>query len=317
MVAFYPPVSAYGRVPFEPHRSPHTQMSPTAWFLYAVTVLIWGSTWLGITFQLGKVDPLVSVIYRFALATLALFAWCRFKRAPLALSLREHVWIALQGSCLFALNYWLIYHAELYLTSGIVAVLFATLSFMNMLNGRIFFGRALSARMAGGALFGVAGVGILFWPEVQHLSLEDRAVKGAMLALASTYIASLGNVVAGHNARFRWPVITGNAWGMFYGTLLLLGIALVKGVDFHYPTELSYTLSLMYLALFGSVFAFGAYLRLIALIGPDRAGYSSTVTPVVALLMSTAFEGYHWGTPAIAGLLLILIGNVLVLRGRR
>ena len=291
-------------------------MSPTAWFLYAVTVLIWGSTWLGITFQLGSVDPLVSVIYRFALATLALFAWCGFKRAPLSLSLSQHGWIALQGSCLFALNYWLIYHAELYLTSGIVAVLFATLAFMNMVNGRIFFGRPLSARMAGGALLGVAGVGVLFWPEVQHLSIEDRAVKGALFALASTYIASLGNVVAGHNARFRLPVITGNAWGMLYGTLLLLGIALVKDVSWGYPQQLSYTLSLLYLSLFGSVFAFGAYLRLIALIGPDRAGYSSTVTPVVALLMSTAFEGYQWGSAALAGLVLIVIGNVLVLRRR-
>lgn len=292
-------------------------MSPTAWFLYAITVLIWGSTWIGITFQLGAVDPLVSVIYRFALATAVLFAWCRFKRAPLSLSLGQHAWIALQGACLFALNYWLIYHAELYLTSGIVAVLFATLAFMNMINGRIFFGRPLSGRMMGGALLGVAGVGVLFWPEVQHLSLEDRAVKGAMFALASTYVASLGNVVAGHNARFRLPVITGNAWGMFYGTLLLLGIALVKDVSWGYPQQLSYTLSLLYLALFGSVFAFGAYLRLIALIGPDRAGYSSTVTPVVALLMSTAFEGYHWGVAAIAGLVFIVIGNVLVLRGRR
>ncbi len=292
-------------------------MSPKAWFLYAVTVLIWGSTWLGITFQLGKVDPLVSVIYRFALATAVLFAWCRLRRAPLRLGLREHGFIALQGSCLFALNYWLIYHAELYLTSGIVAVLFATLSFMNMLNGRIFFGRPLSGRMLGGALCGVAGVGVLFWPEVQYLSLEDRAVKGALLALASTYVASLGNTVAGYNARFGWPVITGNAWGMLYGTLLLCGIAFAKGAHFAYPHELSYSLSLLYLALFGSVFAFGAYLRLIALVGPDRAGYSSTLTPVVALLMSTVFEDYHWGKIAIVGLALILVGNVLVLRGRR
>ena len=292
-------------------------MSPKAWFFYAATVLIWGSTWFGITFQLGKVDPLVSVIYRFALATGLLFAWCRFTRAPLALGWREHGWIALQGSCLFALNYWLIYHAELHLTSGIVAVLFATLSFMNMLNGRIFFGRPFSGRMLGGALCGVAGVGVLFWPEVQHLSLEDRAVKGALLALASTYGASLGNTVAGHNARLRLPVITGNAWGMFYGTLLLCVIAVVRDVHFAYPPELSYTLALLYLSLFGSVFAFGAYLRLIALVGPDRAGYSSTVTPVVALLMSTVFENYHWGSAALGGLALILVGNVLVLRGRR
>ena len=292
-------------------------MSPKAWFFYAATVLIWGSTWLGITFQLGKVDPLVSVIYRFALATGLLFAWCRFTRAPLALGLREHGWIALQGSCLFALNYWLIYHAELYLTSGIVAVLFATLAVMNMLNGRLFLGRPLSARMITGALCGVAGVAVLFWPEVRDLSLRDRAVKGALLALASTYVASLGNVVAGHNARFGWPVITGNAWGMFYGTLLLGVIAVVKGVHFAYPPELSYTLALLYLAVFGSVFAFGAYLRLIAMIGPDRASYGSTLTPVVALLISTVFENYHWGSPALGGLALILLGNVLVLRGRR
>lgn len=292
-------------------------MSPTALFLYAATVLIWGSTWLAIKYQLGEVDPLVSVVWRFALASALLFGWCALRRARLSLNAREHLGFALQGSCMFGINYWLTYASEVYLTSGVVAVIFATMSFFTMGWGRLFLGRPVQTRMLLGALAGVAGVVALFWPEVERLSLADDAVRGALLALAATALAALGGIVATHNVRFALPVISANAWGMFYGTVLLAAIALARGVPFAYPQTPAYTVALLYLAVVGSVLAFGAYLRLIAMIGPERAGYGSTLTPVVALLLSTAFEGYRWSAAAVLGLLLIIAGNVLVLRARR
>lgn len=292
-------------------------MSPTALFLYAVTVLIWGSTWLAITYQLGEVDPLVSVVWRFALASALLFGWCALRRARLSLGLREHLGFALQGACMFGINYWLTYASELYLTSGLVAVFFATMSVFTMAWGRLLLGRPVQSRMLLGAFAGVAGVAMLFWPEVERLSLDDTAVRGALLALGATALAALGGIVATYNARFALPVISANAWGMFYGTLLLALIALARGVPFTYSEAPAYTVALLYLAVVGSVIAFGAYLRLIAMIGPERAGFGSTLTPVVALLLSTAFEGYRWSAAAVFGLALIVAGNVLVLRARR
>jgi drug/metabolite transporter (DMT)-like permease len=291
-------------------------MPTSALILYAITVLIWGSTWLGIKYQLGVVDPLVSVVYRFALAAVLLFAWCVLRRARLRLSAAEHRWIALQGACLFGLNYWIIYWSEVYLTSGIVAAIFAMLVFLNMFNGWLFLGRPLERRMVAGALLGTAGIGALFWPEFTHLSLEDKAVRGLVLGVTATVFASLGNIVATRNARFGLPVISANAWGMLYGTALLSLVALASGTRFQLPPQTSYYVALFYLSVFGSIVAFGAYLRLLATIGPDRAGYSSMLIPVVALLISTVAEGYRWTLPAVLGLGLIVAGNVLVLRTR-
>ena len=292
-------------------------MPAGALFLYALTVLIWGSTWLGIKFQLGEVDPLVSVIYRFALASVLLFAWCFLRRARLRLSASEHRWIALQGLFLFGLNYWLIYWSEIYLTSGLVAAIFAMLVFLNMFNARLFLGRPLALRMALGAAIGLAGIGALFWPEFTHLSLADKAVRGLLFGVASTFFASLGNIVATRNASYSLPVISVNAWGMLYGTAALLIAALATGAEFSWSGKTSYLVSLVYLSVFGSIVAFGADLRLLAMIGPARAGYSSMMIPVVALAISTFAEGYRWSVPAVAGLVLIVAGNVLVMRAPR
>lgn len=289
-------------------------MPLSAYILYFTTVLIWGSTWLAIKFQLGAVDPLVSVVYRFGLASVLLFAWCFLARARLRLTPREHVFIALQGVCLFGLNYWVIYWAEVYLTSGVVAVIFATMVFMNFFNAALFLKRPLVPVVLVGGLIGLAGVALLFWPEFGSLGLDGGALRGLLLALGATYLASLGNIVATRNAGFGLKVITVNAWGMFYGTALLALVALVTGVEFRFPTGMPYVASLLYLSVFGSIVAFGAYLRLMALIGPERAGYTAMLTPVVALLLSTAFEGYRWTLPAAAGLVLIVLGNALVLR---
>jgi drug/metabolite transporter (DMT)-like permease len=96
---------------------------------------------------------------------------------------------------------------------------------------------------------------------------------------------------------------------------LLIALGLGKQLDFSLRTD--YVLSLLYLALFGSAIAFGCYLALLKLIGAARASYSSVLFPVVALLISTAFEGYRWTMPAAAGILLTLAGNWLILSQRK
>lgn len=282
--------------------------------LYVLTVFIWGSTWLAITFQLGVVNPVASVIYRFSLATVLLWAWCLIKRKSLVLRRREHALLVIQGSCLFAFNYWLMYLSAQHLTSGLIAVIFSLIVFFNVLNGRLFLGMTIRLNVVLGSLLGIAGVTLLFYPEMTAFSPSDDTVAGLVLAIAATYVASLGNIVATHNSASGKSVLVINAWGMFYGTLVLIVVALFLGVDFQLDTRVSYLTSLLYLSVFGSIVTFTGYLKLLTLIGPDKAGYIGMMVPVIALVLSSVFEDYRWTGPGIAGLVLILAGNWQVMR---
>ncbi len=283
---------------------------------YAATVLIWGSTWLAIKFQLGQVDPMVSVAYRFALAAALLLAYCRLAGLRMRFSLREHQFIALQGAFLFALNYWMFYIAEIHLTSGLVAVVFSTMVVMNMINGALLLGSPIEPRVIIGAALGLFGIGMVFWPELSAFSLADQGFHGLLLCLGATLMASLGNIVSARNQQHQLPILQTNAYGMGYGALLTLICAALSGRPFSFEVSWSYIGSLAYLAVFGSIVAFGCYLTLIGRIGAARAAYTTLLFPIVALGFSTAFEGYHWTLPAVAGISLILIGNVLVLQKR-
>ena len=285
--------------------------------LYAATVLIWGSTWLGIKFQLGEVDPLVSVIYRFCLATVLLILWCFLKGLKMRFATRDHLFIALQGACLFAVNYWLFYLAEVHLTSGIVAVMFSTIVFWNILNGRIFLKTPVRATVICGACLGIVGIGLVFWPELSGFSLADDGFKGFLLSMAATLLASFGNILSARNQRHGLPVVQTNAYGMAYATLLMLALALIAGKPFTFDPTAPYIISLLYLALFGSVIAFGCYLTLVGKIGADRASYATLLFPIIALIISTVVEGYQWSLPAVAGVGVILAGNALALFKRK
>jgi drug/metabolite transporter (DMT)-like permease len=185
--------------------------------LYTVAVLIWGSTWLVIKFQLGVVPPLVSVVWRFSLAALMLLAYCSVRRRPLRFGARDHLWIALQGVLLFGINYAGVYLAEQYLTSGLVAVLFSLVVSMNALGMRLFFGQPLRPATVVAALVGVAGVTLVFWPELMQFSNSSDQYRGVAIAVGATAVASLGNMVATRIHRRGLPVMPINAWSMLYG----------------------------------------------------------------------------------------------------
>lgn len=289
---------------------------PTS-LIYGVVVLIWGTTWYVIKFQLGVVEPEISLVYRFGLAALCLFGYARLAGSPLGLSWRDHRFIALQGATLFCLNYWMTYLSTQYLTSGLVAVLFTAIIFFNIVNGRMILGTAIEGRVLAAAGAGVVGVALLFLPELQAAMHEPLIARGAALALGATYLASLGNMAASRNTRAGLPVVTVNAYGMAYGAAGLAAIALLRGAPLDFDPRWPYVLSLLYLSLAGTALAFGLYLALIRRIGASRAAYTSVLFPVVALVVSTLFEGYRWSLPAVIGLAVLVAGNALALGGTR
>jgi drug/metabolite transporter (DMT)-like permease len=282
--------------------------------LYLACVLIWGSTWIAITFQFGVVPAELSVAYRFGFAAMLLFGWCRVKGLPLRYALRDHLLLALTGVLMFGANYVMVYYSEMYVSSGLVAVLFSTMVFMNLFGARIFFGNPMRREVVAGAVLGFAGIVLVFWPEIAHFSHAGNALNGLLLGLAATFSASLGNMVVVRNQKAGVPVVQANAWGMFYGSLCVFAFAVVTGAPIVFDASFKYLASLFYLTVFGSILAFGAYMTLVRHIGPERAGYTSVVIPVVALIISTVFESFEWHLATVAGLALCIAGNVLVLR---
>jgi len=284
--------------------------------LYILVSLIWGSTWLAITFQLGVVAPEASVVYRFGLASLVLMAYASIRRLPMRYSLRDHAFIGLQGIFLFCLNYITVYLAEQHLTSGLVAVVFSTLTLCNVVLAAVFLRNPVRPRVILGGALGVAGLALVFWRELASLALAGEGRLGVGLALASVLSASIGNIVAARNQRAGLPVVQTNAYGMAYGALATLGFALLRGVPFAFDSSPGYIVSLLYLAIFGSVVAFGAYLTLVGRIGVERAGYIAVVFPLVALALSWLFEGLGLSVLGLLGVLLVAGGNLLVLSRR-
>jgi drug/metabolite transporter (DMT)-like permease len=282
--------------------------------LFVIPTFIWGTTWLVIKFQLGLVEPEVSVAWRFALASALLLGWCLVRRLPLRFPPRAHLGFAALGVMLFGLNYVLVYRAEATLTSGLVAVLFSFMVFWNLLGARLFFGTPAPAAVLIGAVLGVSGVALLFWPEVAGLRAHTTPLAGFAYATASTLVAAGGNLYSQRLFGRGVPVVPGTAFSMGYAALLTMGWCGVRGVPFAFDARAPYVLSLLYLAVFGSVVAFVSYLTLLQRIGAGRAGYSAAVIPVVAMLASTLFERYRWTAPAVAGMALVLAGTVLVLR---
>lgn len=281
--------------------------------LYAAVVLIWGSTWFVITFQLGPVAEELSVGYRFGLASLFLFAYARATGQSLRIKLDYYLIVVLMGVLMFSISYVMVYIGSRYITTGLVAVLYSLIILFNGALERLIYGTPIDGRLVAAAMTGLLGTALVFWPEVSSLTLEDRAVLGIGWTVLSVFIASLGNMAAITNTRRALPIVTVNAHAMAWGAASCFLIATLFEREWRFSMTADYVLSLVYLALFGSCVAFGCFLALIKRIGSARASYASVLFPVVALAISTVFEDYRWSLPAAVGVAFILSGNWLAL----
>ena len=285
--------------------------------LYLTPLFIWGSTWMVITLQLGKVDPLVSVVYRFFLASLIAFIFLWIRRDALRYSLPDHLFMGLQGILLFGVNYWFVYMAEVKVSSGLVALIFSVIVFFNSLNGGIFLREKIRGMVLLGGLTGMTGIALLFFDEIGSAGFSTDRIFYYFLSFAGAYIASLGNITSLYNQRRKIPVLHSNSFGMLYGSLLMLLVVLLSGKPVTIDLSFKYILSLLYLSLFGSVIAFYAYVTVIGRIGADKAANVVLTAPVIALIISSVFEGLRWTPLMMAGVLLVLAGNFLALKKSR
>ncbi|MFA1281872.1 MULTISPECIES: DMT family transporter [Citrobacter] len=280
--------------------------------LYCLVVVIWGTTWIAIYLQQGPVAAPVSIFWRFAVATALMMVIMLLRGKLRTLSLRDHLFCLLQGSCVFCFNFWCFYTAAAWINTGLESVIFSMAVLFNAVNSFFFFGQKPPLRFYCAAALGLTGIVTLFWHDLMSSGFSGSLLLGIGLSALGTFGFSLGNMISLRHQKKGLEVMTTNSWAMLYGTLLIATIALVRGDNFTPQWTFSYLGALLYLAVFGSVIAFGAYFTLVGRIGPSNAAYSTLLFPLVALSFSTVYEGYSWQVNAVAGLVLILVGNLVM-----
>ena len=249
--------------------------------LYFLVLFCWGTSWFAITFQLGEVAPQASIAWRFLLASAILFIWCLIRGNKLSFPWRNHIdWLIL-GFFLFCINYICAYFGSFYLASGMVCLIFSTLTLFTVFNGFIFFRKPIRLPILVGAIVGIMGLGIIFSNELSTAlwSIETGVVKGFIWVLFATFFASIGMLFSGQMQARKMPLLQSNAFSMLYGSIMIVSYVAISDISFGFSTSSSYVVSLLYLAIVASVLGFGVYLKLVGNIGADKASYVNVFTP--------------------------------------
>ncbi len=285
---------------------------------FVIVSLIWGSTWIVIRDQLTSVTPSWSVSYRFALGGATMLAWAAFRGERLGLDARGMKFALVLALAQFVLNFNFVYRAEQHITSGVVAVVYALLLVPNALLARIFLGQKMGRQLLIGSMVAMAGVALLFVHEARLSPVgPHEALIGIGIALAGVLSASIANVMQATRVARNYPMSTMLGWAMLIGSALDAAFAFVTVGAPVIETRGGYALGLAYLGVIGSAITFSIYFRLIRTIGPAKAAYTSVLIPVIAMLLSTVFEGYRWSLLAGAGAGLVMVGLVIALKARR
>ncbi len=294
-----------------------TLFTPRILLPFLLVALIWGGTWIVIRDQISTVPPTWSVCYRFIVASAGMFVLARLRGQPFLLPRSGQVFALCLGLSQFTLNFNFVYNAERFVTSGLVATLFALLMLPNALFGRLFLGRRLEPSFFIGTAIAIAGISLLFVQEYRAMPANGMDVLyGVLLTVGGILSASAANVLQAARRVQALPLLTLLAWAMFYGVLLNTVIALVTVGAPVFDPRTSYWLGILYLGLLGTVVTFPLYFGIVRTIGPGKAAYNSTLVPVVAMLLSTLFEDYRWSLLAGAGGGIAMLGLLVAMRAR-
>ncbi|MCL1126619.1 DMT family transporter [Shewanella surugensis] len=280
-------------------------------FLYVLMIFIWGLSWIAIKWQQGDVATLVSIFYRFAIAALLLCVFGKLFNKLQVVKAHHHVFLALQGLCLFCFNFIAFYYATHYIPSGLTAVIMASAPIFNALHGKLFYQTQTRVYFWVGMLVGLMGISLMFVHDFETATLSRETFIGMALSLLGTWCFSIGNMISIRNTREHLQPYTATTYAIFYGCIALLMMIVFQGIPFTVDVNYFYLGSLAYLAIPASVMGFTLYLILVDRIGAHNAAYVLVLTPIIALISSSLFEGYQWTPYSTFGLILILIGNLI------
>jgi drug/metabolite transporter (DMT)-like permease len=293
-------------------------LDPRVLVPFLIVSLVWGSTWFVIRDQLGNVPGPWSVTYRFVVAATGMFVLALIMRQPIRIDVQMMRWTILLGLLQFSLNFNFVYAAEHHVTSGLVAVIFALLIVPNALFAKWWLRRPIGLEFIIGSAIAGAGVGLLMLQEYRSAPVGgEEVLLGLFLTLCGVFSASISNVLQVVPKVARFPTVTILAWSMLWGTGFNAVFASVMAGPPVIDWTAEYLGGVMYLAIIGSVLTFPLYFNLIRTIGPGKAAYTGVLTPVVAMLLSTFFEGYRWSALAFSGAALAMLGLLVALRQRK
>lgn len=296
---------------------PHSLLRPRVVVPFLLVALIWGSTWLVIKDGLGTVPPSWSVTWRFALAAVGMAVLALVRGERLVLNRSGHIIALAIGLTQFCFNFNLVYRAEQYVTSGIVAVLFALLMLPNALLGKIFLGAPVTRRFMVGTGIALAGIALMLVHEARIAQLGGGVWLGVALSCVAILSASAANILQATQAARSQPMLVLLTYALGWGALFDFVFAWAVSGPPVLPLDARYLAGVAYLAIIGSVVTFPLYFQLIREIGPGRAAYNGVLVPVIAMGLSTVFEGYRWSWLAAGGGVLAMLGLVVALRARK
>jgi drug/metabolite transporter (DMT)-like permease len=296
--------------------APHTLLQPRIALPFILVCLIWGSTWLVITDQIDDVPASWSVAYRFAIATPAMFLVTLVLKRSLRLGWAGQALALFMGATQFCGNFNFVYRAELHLTSGIVALMIGLLLVPNAVLGRFVLGQPITRRFALGSAIAIGGLALLLVHEARTAPLGGDVWLGIVFGVIAMLCASLSNVMQANETGRALPMVSLLAWAMLYGTIIDFAVAWLTAGPPVLPVRPEYWAGTVFLALCGSVVTFPLYYTLIRQLGAGRAAYNGVVVVVIAMLLSTFFEGYRWSALSAAGAVLAMAGLVVALRAR-
>ncbi|MEP9353330.1 DMT family transporter [Xanthobacter sp. KR7-65] len=299
----------------QPHH-PRTDgpLGPRDLVLYAICILIFGTGWFPLKLQLGVVAPEVSGLWRFLIAALAMLAFTLATGGRIAFGWRDHVLFAALGTTLFSANFLSFYYAGYHLPSGLMSVIFSLSAILIPVFSALFLGVRLRRQVLGGAAAGIIGLALVFGPSLADGRGIHGAGEGLALGLAGTVFFALGSLLTGVAGRRGYSIASLTMWGFTYGCVVLLAVALIRGAAFTVEWTPRYLGSFAMLVVVQTLAGFPVYNMLVRRIGANRAGYGTVLFPLVALALSTLFEDYHWTLTAAAGVALVLVGVLMVLR---
>ncbi len=297
--------------------SESTAPTPRSIAVFVLLALVWGSTWLVIKDQISAVPPAWSVVWRFILAAAAMIGLALVRGERMRLTGRELALAAAMGLFQFSLNFQLIYQSEHYLTSGLVAVVFALMIVPNAVLGRLVLGSPLGGRFVAGSGIALAGIAMLMIHEYRIAPPDGGVLTGTLLVTVAIFSVSVGNLLQATPTARGVPVLSLMAWGMIWGTALSAAYALLFTGLPEFDPRPGYVAGIAYLGLAGSALTFPLYSQLLRDWGPGRAAYNSVAVPVVAMALSTLFEGYRWTALAAGGAVLAIAGLLVALSDRK
>lgn len=272
---------------------------------------IWGSTWLFIKLGLADLPPITFAGIRFVIACAILFSFIRIRRIPLPRARNDWVLLASSGILAFGLNYGLVFWGEQYISSGLAALLQATLPAFGLVFAHFHLpAERLSWTKIFGVVLGVFGVGVVF--SNQLTVAGSRALAGCVALILSAMFAAYSNVLVKAYGKHLNPAML-SAGQMVFGLLLLLAVGIpLEGNPFRFNWTPIAVIAMLYLAIVGSVIAFSLYYWLVLNMDVTKSMLISLVTPVVAVILGMIVLDEEFGWRTLAGGAMIMLGIGLI-----